>query len=190
MDSHTHSLLPERLEVIEVGRRRRWSEEEKLRIVTECLEAPRLVSATARRHGITRSQLMAWRRALKVERVAPEPAPAFVPAVLVPEPTSEAKAASRRMKSPPPRFSKASRSGIVSSVIVLSGSCRVSQLDPTKGHGDHPGERRAPLYAELRPPPPTPNLHHLRGRYRRIAATRLAGRFLRYVWTSGSARGI
>ena len=86
MDSHTHSLLPERLEVIEVGRRRRWSDEEKLRIVTECLEAPRLVSATARRHGITRSQLMAWRRALKVERVAPEPAPAFVPAVLVSEP--------------------------------------------------------------------------------------------------------
>ena len=35
MDSHTHSLLPERLEVIEVGRRRRWSDEEKLRIVAE-----------------------------------------------------------------------------------------------------------------------------------------------------------
>ena len=55
MDSHTHSLPPERLEVIEVievGRRRRWSEDEKLRIVTECLEGPRLVSATARRHGI------------------------------------------------------------------------------------------------------------------------------------------
>ena len=98
MDSHTHSLLPERLEVIEVGRRRRWSDEEKLRIVTECLEGPRLVSSTARRHGITRSQLMAWRRALKVERVAPEPAPAFVPAVLVSEPTSEAKAAPRRRR--------------------------------------------------------------------------------------------
>ena len=96
MDSHTHSLLPERLEVIEVGRRRRWSDEEKLRVVTECLEAPRLVSSTARRHGITRSQLMAWRRALKVKRVAPEPAPAFVPAVLVPEPTPDAKTAPRR----------------------------------------------------------------------------------------------
>ncbi|RYC30281.1 IS66 family insertion sequence hypothetical protein [Lichenibacterium minor] len=98
MDSHTHSLLPERLEVIEVGRRRRWSEEEKLRIVTECLEAPRLVSATARRHGITRSQLMAWRRALKVERVAPEPAPAFVPAVLVPEPAAKRELAPRRTR--------------------------------------------------------------------------------------------
>ncbi|RYC28955.1 IS66 family insertion sequence hypothetical protein [Lichenibacterium minor] len=96
MDSHTHSLLPERLEVIEVGRRRRWSEDEKLRIVTECLEGPRLVSATARRHGITRSQLMAWRRALKVERVSPQPPPAFVPAVLVPEPAPVAKVATRR----------------------------------------------------------------------------------------------
>ena len=98
MDSHTHSLLPERLEVIEVGRRRRWSDEEKLRIVTECLEAPRLVSATARRHGITRSQLMAWRRALKVERVAPELAPAFVPAVLVPEPAAKSEPAPRRRR--------------------------------------------------------------------------------------------
>ena len=50
------------------------------------LEGPRLVSETARRHGITRSRLMAWRRAPKVERVAPEPAPSFVPAVVVPEP--------------------------------------------------------------------------------------------------------
>lgn len=98
MDSHTHSLLPERLEVIEVGHRRRWSEEEKLRIVTECLEAPRLVSATARRHGITRSQLMAWRRALKVERVAPESAPAFVPAVLVPEPAARSEPTPRRRR--------------------------------------------------------------------------------------------
>ena len=96
MDSHTHSLLPDRLEVIEVGRRRRWSDEEKLRIVTECLEGPRLVSLTARRHGITRSQLMAWRRALKVERIGAEPAPVFVPAVVVPEPPLPAKAAPRR----------------------------------------------------------------------------------------------
>lgn len=45
------------------------------RIVLESLEAPRLVSPTARRYGISRSLLMAWRRALKVERFAPDPAP-------------------------------------------------------------------------------------------------------------------
>ena len=65
MDSHKVSVLPERLTVVELGRRRRWSEEEKLRIVLESLEAPRLVSPTARRYGISRSLLMAWRRALK-----------------------------------------------------------------------------------------------------------------------------
>ena len=74
MDSHKVSVLPERLTVVELGRRRRWSEEEKLRIVLESLEAPRLVSAVARRHGITRSLLSDWRRTLKVERIAePEP---------------------------------------------------------------------------------------------------------------------
>ena len=47
MDIHKVSALPERLTVVELGRRRRWSEEEKLRIVLESLEAPRLVSAVA-----------------------------------------------------------------------------------------------------------------------------------------------
>lgn len=62
MDSHKVSVLPERLTVVEFGRRRRWSEEEKLRIVLESLEAPRLVSAVARRHGITRSLLSDCKR--------------------------------------------------------------------------------------------------------------------------------
>ncbi len=96
MDSHKVSDLPERLTVVELGRRRRWSEEEKLRIVLESLEAPRLVSAVARRHGITRSLLSDWRRTLKVERIAAEPAPVFVPAVVVPELPLPAKAAPRR----------------------------------------------------------------------------------------------
>ena len=93
MDSHKVSVLPERLTVVELGRRRRWSEEEKLRIVMESLEAPRLVSAVARRHVITRSLLSEWRRSLKVERIAAESAPVFVPAVVVPETPLPAKAA-------------------------------------------------------------------------------------------------
>ena len=97
MDIHKVSDLPERLTVVELGRRRRrrWSEEEKLRIVLESLEAPRLVSAVARRHGITRSLLSDWRRTLKVERIAAGPTPVFVPAVVVPEPPLPAKAAPR-----------------------------------------------------------------------------------------------
>jgi transposase len=69
MDSHTDSVL-NRLDVVHTGRRRRWSEGEKERIVLESMACPRQTSATARRHGIARSQLLAWRRALLVEASA------------------------------------------------------------------------------------------------------------------------
>jgi transposase len=85
MDSHTISAFG-KLEVVETGRRRRWSEDEKVRIVLESLAGPRLVSATARRHGISRAQLLAWRRALHAERSQAGPALGFVPAVIAPEP--------------------------------------------------------------------------------------------------------
>ncbi len=51
MDSHKRSAQVERLEVVETGRRRRWSEDEKLKIVLESLRGPRLVAVTARRYG-------------------------------------------------------------------------------------------------------------------------------------------
>jgi transposase len=62
MDSHMRTAQVERLEIVETGRRRRWSDAVKLKILLESFEAPRLVSATARRHGISRSQLSQWRR--------------------------------------------------------------------------------------------------------------------------------
>jgi transposase len=86
MDSHTRSAQVERLDVVETGRRRRWSEEEKLKIVLESLQAPRQVSATARRHGISRSQLLQWRRSFRTEQAgAAEQAMGFVPAMVVPQ---------------------------------------------------------------------------------------------------------
>ena len=88
MDSHTHRAF-ERLEVIETGRRRRWSDDEKLRIVLESLEGPRLVSATARRHGISRALLLSWRRILGVETAPTGSASGFVPATIVPLPAPE-----------------------------------------------------------------------------------------------------
>jgi transposase len=71
MDSHTISAL-NRLEVVETGRRRRWSEEEKARIVLESLSEPRLVAATARRYGLSRSLLVTWRRAFVANRTKSE----------------------------------------------------------------------------------------------------------------------
>jgi len=86
MDSHTNSAQVQRLEVVETGRRRRWSEDEKLRIVMESLQEPRQASATARRYGISPALLFTWRRAFGACRSAVSgPAPGFVPAVVVPE---------------------------------------------------------------------------------------------------------
>ena len=51
----------------------------------ESLAGPRLVSGTARRHGVSRAQLLTWRRKMKVER-EPTATPSFVPAVIDPEP--------------------------------------------------------------------------------------------------------
>lgn len=56
---------PERLEVVEIGLRPRWSDDEKRRIVLGSLETTRTISSTARRHGI--SLLMAWRCAFRAE---------------------------------------------------------------------------------------------------------------------------
>ena len=71
-----------RLEVVETGRRRRWTEEEKLRIVTESLSGPRMGWVTARRYGIARSLLATWRRRFGVQAAG---AARFVPAVIAPE---------------------------------------------------------------------------------------------------------
>jgi transposase len=51
-----------RLEVISTGARRRWTAAEKRRIVAESQIGRRQVSATARRHGLSASQLFTWCR--------------------------------------------------------------------------------------------------------------------------------
>jgi transposase len=52
-----------RLEVFTgVGRRRRWSAEQKAQIVAESYGSGDTVCAVARRHGLTPQQLFAWRR--------------------------------------------------------------------------------------------------------------------------------
>ena len=52
-----------RLELISgTGRRRRWSSDEKARIVVESLDPGSSVSEVARRHGLSPRQLFAWRR--------------------------------------------------------------------------------------------------------------------------------
>jgi transposase len=86
MDSDKRSAQIERLEVVEIGRRRRWSEDEKLKIILETLQAPRQVSATARRYGVSRSLLLKWRRSFRAERNdAAGGQIGFVPATVIAE---------------------------------------------------------------------------------------------------------
>ncbi|WP_085034928.1 IS66-like element accessory protein TnpA [Ensifer aridi] len=78
-------LQVSRMEIVDSGRRRRFSNEAKLAIVAESYSAPRQVTATARRHGITRFQLNDWRKAAREGRLG-RGSEGFVPALLVPEP--------------------------------------------------------------------------------------------------------
>ena len=69
-----------RVEVITgVGRRRRWTDEEKARIVAESLDQATTVSAVARRYGLHASQLFTWQRQLATPMV--RELSAFVPVV-------------------------------------------------------------------------------------------------------------
>src|SRR5450631_3594031 len=84
MDDVTDTHHISRLEIVDTGRRRRWSAAEKLRIVEESFSAPRLASATARRHGISNQLLFAWRKAYREGRLGD--IAGFVPAVIVSDP--------------------------------------------------------------------------------------------------------
>ena len=76
IDGHSFAVA----EVLEgPERRRRWSVEEKARIVEESLTPGAVGSVIARRYGLHRNQLYAWRRELR-GLAAPEGG-GFVPAV-------------------------------------------------------------------------------------------------------------
>jgi transposase len=125
MTGHTPMPKISRLEVIETGARRRWTPEEKQRIVGESFGAPRIVSATARRHGLSNSQLFTWRRlAREGKLVVEDDAAAFVPAVVAPEyrmPDVPAEPGPESLPSQADR--KARAAGRME--IVLSGARRV-----------------------------------------------------------------
>lgn len=85
MDRYTETRQVQRLEVIETGRRRRWTREAKLRIVEESYAGPRVASATARRHGLSGSLLFAWRKSFREGRLTDQEPAGFAPAVILEE---------------------------------------------------------------------------------------------------------
>ncbi len=89
MDILTDHHHVSRLEVVDTGRRRRWTDAEKLRIVEESFSGPRLASAVARRHGLSRQQMFAWRKAYREGRLGgaacADPVSGFVPVRILAE---------------------------------------------------------------------------------------------------------
>ena len=87
-----------RVEVITgVGRRRRWSLEEKARIVAESLDPAMTSSALARRYGLHASQLFVWRQQLQRSASSAKTSgvPAFVPVLLAEHGAPPAEAVGR-----------------------------------------------------------------------------------------------
>ncbi|MGY6251672.1 IS66-like element accessory protein TnpA [Bosea thiooxidans] len=73
-----------RVEVINgAGGRRRWSADEKARILEETLAPGAIVSEVARQHGLRPQQVFGWRRDARIDKGSAGAAmPPFVPAVI------------------------------------------------------------------------------------------------------------
>jgi transposase len=94
----------QRIEVITGRRRRRrWSAEDKGRIVAESFEDGANISEVARRHGVARGLLTLWRRQVAV-RAGGQPA-SFVPIRIAPERGNTSAPAPEQMPSALPRLS-------------------------------------------------------------------------------------
>lgn len=96
MSTLDHTLEPEvttvrRLEVITgTGRRRRYSEDDKARVVEETLAPGAVVSHVARRYGLTPQQVFTWRREAR-ERAEASKAVSFAPVVMAAPPVADTK---------------------------------------------------------------------------------------------------
>jgi transposase len=110
----------ELLAVEDAGRRRAWTDEDKVRIVEESLRGHRQGSATARRHGISRSLLTRWRAEYRAGLVS-RGGLMFTPVDVTADALSS------------PRLASPDRSGAATIEIVLANGRRVivpSSVDP------------------------------------------------------------
>jgi transposase len=73
------------LSVEDAARRRDWTDEDKIRIVEESLRGHRQGSATARRHGLSRSLLTRWWAEYRAGVLGPVGSAVFAPVVVTPE---------------------------------------------------------------------------------------------------------
>ncbi|MET4328698.1 transposase [Bradyrhizobium sp. i1.15.2] len=106
--------------VLGAERRRRWSYDEKVRLVEETLQAGETVCGVARRrHGVAHSLLYAWRRQARLGRLGGDVAPALVPVEITPVAAPISGGVPQPPSSPP---AQRARAGIIE---IELGGCRV-----------------------------------------------------------------
>ena len=114
-----------RVEILNgVERRRRWSEDEKARIIEESFTPGAKVSDVARKHGVSRGLIFAWRKEARVDGFAIPAVPRLIPVQLAtssPLPSSVMPAP--LAQTPPPVRSTGRKAGMIE--IDLGGSKRV-----------------------------------------------------------------
>jgi transposase len=103
-----------RVEVLgDVERRRRWSSDEKARIVEEMLVPGAKISEVARRNGISASLVFTWRRQARTGKSPAAIAPRFAAVRIAgPEPVAEISKPSSD-ESPRSRPATSGRSGLI-----------------------------------------------------------------------------
>jgi transposase len=116
-----------------VERRRHWSAEEKLRIMSEALEPGATVAAVASRNGVCRSQLYTWLRLARDDGLAgisltSQPLKSFVPVRIAPpaRPTPSSPPVPDTRAAPSRR-----RTGVVEVVLGNGRTLKVDEsIDP------------------------------------------------------------
>ena len=83
-----------RVEIFQERARRRWSDEDKRRLVDETWAPGATVHGVARRHGVNTSQLFTWRKRFRAEvghPMAPPAVPGFAAVEIAPAPAAAAR---------------------------------------------------------------------------------------------------
>ena len=99
--------------VLGIERRRRWSKDEKARIVEETLMPGAVVSEVARRHGVAQSLLFTWRRLARTAEPARRDGSILLPVEIdatAPPPSEGGETVARRRRADDERGPASSKS--------------------------------------------------------------------------------
>jgi transposase len=90
MDDPKFRSQTEVLSVVDKGRRRDWTDAEKVRIIEESLRGYRQCAATARRYEISRALLTRWRREFRSGHLVADGRPRFMAVQIAPDAANSA----------------------------------------------------------------------------------------------------